>query len=194
MRMNAPALLPIFRSQRQAALLTWLYLRPEVEITLSDLARELSASPGAVHAEVERLVTAGLVSDRFEGRNRLLRANTSSRIARPLTEILMVSFGPQVVIAEEFAGIAGAEQVVIYGSWARRHAGEFGTEPADVDVMVIGSPDREGVYAAAERAEARLGLPVNTTVRSSDAWQQGSDPLVNTAKQDALVVLGGDAT
>ncbi len=193
MRTSGPALLPIFRSQRQAELLTWLYLRPGSEVTLSDLARRLDTSPGALHAEVERLVRAGLVRDRFEGRNRLLRADTSSRVARPLTEILMVTFGPQVVIAEEFADIAEAGQVVIYGSWARRHAGELGREPADVDVMVIGSPDRDAVYAAAERAEARLGLPVNTTVRSRTAWQQGSDPLVLTAKQDALVVLGGDA-
>lgn len=83
MRTSAPALLPIFRSQRQDALLTWLYLRPDIEVTLSDLARRLDTSPGALHAEVERLVSAGLVRDRFEGRNRLLRADTSSRIARP---------------------------------------------------------------------------------------------------------------
>ena len=83
---------------------------------MSDLAFRLGVSPGALHAEVERLVSAGLVSDRFEGRNRLLRADTSSRIARPPTEILMVTFGPEMVVAEEFCDTAGADQVVIHGS------------------------------------------------------------------------------
>ncbi len=83
MRTQAPALLPIFRSQHQAALLAWLYLRPGEEVTLSDLARRVGVSPGVIHAEVERLVTAGLISDRVEGRNRLLQANTTTRIARP---------------------------------------------------------------------------------------------------------------
>jgi DNA-binding transcriptional ArsR family regulator len=193
MRKAAPALLPIFRSQNQAALLAWLYLRPGEEFTLSELSRRLGVSPGALHAEVERLVTAGLLTDRIEGRNRLLQANTATRVARALTELLSITYGPQLVIAEEFSTIDGAEMVVIYGSWARRYAGEVGREPADIDVMVIGSPDRDTVYEAAERSEARLQMPVNPTVRSMIAWQEGVDPLVITAKRDALEVIGGDA-
>lgn len=192
MRKSAPALLPIFRSQHQAELLAWLYLRPGEEYTLSELARRLGVSAGALHAEVERLVAAGLLTDRTEGRNRLLQANTEARTSRALTELLAVTYGPQMVIAEEFAGIPDAKLVVIYGSWARRYAGETGREPADIDVMVIGAPDREAVYGAAERAEARLHLPVNPTVRSAAAWQAGADPLVITAKRDALTVVGGE--
>lgn len=146
-------------------------------------------SGGALDAEVERLVAAGLVLDRREGRNRLIRANTTTRTARALTELLAVTYGPQVVVAEEFADLPTVQQVVIYGSWARRYRGEVGREPADVDVMVIGGPDREAVYDAADRAERRLNLPVNTTVRSALAWQQESDALVLTAKRDAVTVI-----
>lgn len=190
MRTEAPALLPIFRSTHQAELLATLYLHPGHEFTLADLSRTLGMSGGALHAEVERLVTAGLLQDRREGRNRLIRANTDSRFARALTELLTVSYGPQVVLAEEFTAVGEVELVVIYGSWARRYRGEAGKEPADVDVMVIGSPDRDEVYEAARRAERRLDLPVNPTVRSGAAWRQGSDPLVLTAKRDAVTVLG----
>ncbi|MGL5861425.1 MAG: MarR family transcriptional regulator [Phycicoccus sp.] len=189
MRNSAPALLPIFRSERQAALLAWLYLRPGAEFTLSELSRHLGVSIGALHAEVERLTAAGLLQDRRVGRNRLIQADTSNRAARPLTELLAMTYGPQVVIAEEFSGLDGVERVVIYGSWARRYRGASGREPGDVDVMVIGAPDREQVYEAAERAEQRLGLPVNTTVRSAAAWRDDGDALVLTAKPDAVVVL-----
>lgn len=191
MRSLAPALLPIFRSEHQAALLARLFLHPEQELTLSDLARSLDVSVGTVHAEVERLAAAGLLVDRRIGRNRMVRANLDSRASRALTELLMISFGPRTVIAEEFAGMKGVDQVVIYGSWARRYRGEVGREPADVDVMVIGSPERDEVYDAAERAEHRLGVPVNPTVRSADAWRDESDALVLTAKPDAVPVIGG---
>ena len=183
MRTSAPALLPIFRSQHQAELLAWLYLRPGLEFTLAELTRLLGISPGTLHAEVERLVEAGLLTDRVVGRSRLVQANTSARTARALTELLTITFGPQVVIAEEFADLAGADQVVVYGSWARRHRGETGPEPADVDVMVIGTPDRDEVYDAAERSEQRLGITVNPTVRSATAWRDESDALVVTAKR-----------
>jgi DNA-binding transcriptional ArsR family regulator len=189
MRSAAPALLPIFRSEHQATLLAQLYLRPEEEFTLSDLANRLGISMGGLHAEVQRLLAAGLILDRREGRNRLVRANTDGRLARALTELLTVTYGPQIVIAQEFIGLEGVDQVVIYGSWARRFSGQVGREPADVDVMVIGSPDRDDVFLAAERAERRLEVPVNTTVRSSRAWKEAKDPLVVTAKRDAVSVL-----
>ncbi len=189
MRSDAPALLPIFRSQRQAQLLALLFLPPAGELTLTELASRLGVTAGAVHAEVERLIEAGLLLDRFVGRSRLIRANLNARAARALSELLLLSFGPERVVAEEFGDLPGAVQVAIDRSWARRYRGEPGPEPADIDVMVIGRPDREAVYAAAERATGRLGIPVNTTVRSPQAWAQDSDALVITAKADAHIVL-----
>lgn len=189
MRNSAPALLPIFRSQNQAAILAFLFLRPGEEHTLSDLARQLRVSPGTVHAEVQRLVESGLLVDRQVGRSRLLRANTEARAARPLTELLTLAFGPEVVIAEELGDLAGVELVVIYGSWARRYRGEVGPEPRDIDVMVVGKPDRGEVYDAAGRAEERLKIPVNPTVRTLASWREEADALVQTAKPDGLVVI-----
>jgi DNA-binding MarR family transcriptional regulator len=181
--------MPIFRSQRQAELLALLFLPPTAELTLTELASHLGVTAGAVHAEVERLIDAGLLIDRFVGRSRLIRANTKARAARALSELLLLSFGPERVVAEEFRELPRTAQVVIYGSWARRYHGQPGPEPADIDVMVIGQPVRDAVYAAADRATHRLGIPVNTTVRSPEAWARDSDALVITAKADAHFVL-----
>jgi hypothetical protein len=44
------------------------------------------------------------------------------------------------------------------------------------------------VYAAAERAEARLGRPVNPVLRSADAWQDAAaDPLLDEIQRRPLV-------
>jgi hypothetical protein len=192
MRNKAPALLPIFRSRLQGELLSWLFFRPEEEFTLTQLANKLDASPGSMHGEVDRLVDAAILVDRRVGRSRLIRANTSARVAGPLTELLLITFGPEWVVSQEFDGLVGARKVLIYGSWARRYKGEIGREPADIDVMVVGKPDRDAVYRAAERSESRLKLPVNPTVRSVDAWRQGADPLVLTARNDALVIIDNE--
>jgi len=181
--------MPLFRSQHQARLLSLLFLQPGEEFGLSDLARALGVTTGTIHAEVERLVDAGLIMDRRVGRSRLLRANTNARSARALTELLALTFGPEIVVREEFAGLAGVDLVVIFGSWARRYRGETGPEPADVDVLVVGTPDRDEVYDAAERAEQRTSLAVNPTIRSTKAWEAGTDTLIATAARDALVVI-----
>ena len=117
--------------------------------------------------EAQRLVAAGILQDRTLGRAGLLRANLSNRAAAPLTQLLAVTFGPETVIGEEF-DLPNAEQVLIYGSWAKRYHGTPGPPPNDVDVLVVGSLDRADVYDAADRAQAPLGLQVNSVIRTSD--------------------------
>jgi predicted nucleotidyltransferase len=74
------------------------------------------------------------------------------------------------VIADEFA-VVGDAKVIAFGSWAARYHGEAGPIPADIDVLVLGDDlDRVDVYAAAERAEARLQMPVNPVLRPADSW------------------------
>ncbi|MDQ1295156.1 MAG: hypothetical protein QG608_3041 [Actinomycetota bacterium] len=195
MRSEAPPLLPIFRSRHQADLLTELFLHPEQAYTATDLAAMLNIPFTTVHRELQRLEQAGLLTGRQIGRARLLQANTRHRASPALTQLLTVTFGPQSVVAEEFGGLESITHVIIYGSWAARYHGVPGTQPADVDVLIVGSPDRAQVYAAAERAEARLGQPVNPTLRSTTRWHRGDDPLVQTIRVSPQVtVVSPDAT
>lgn len=178
MRSVAPALLPIFRSEHQAALLSRLFLTAD-EVPMTDLARDLDIPLTTLHREVERLEEAGLLSSRRVGRTRLIRAGRRHPAAGPLTELLTVTFGPPQVVAEEFAKL-GADQVIIFGSWARRFAGETGPFPGDVDVLVVGDVvDSVATYECADAAQRRLGFAVNPISRSTAEW--------TTAPYDALV-------
>jgi len=188
MRRDGPALLPVFRSQHQAELLMWLLLHPDREYGVSDLADRLGVPLSTLHREVVRLDKAGLIASRTLGRNRLVRANTAHPAAAALTQLLEVTFGPRAVIAEEFA-IPGAEQVVIFGSWAARYAGEAGPPPHDIDVLVIGKIDRADVYEAADRAQARLGIEVNSVVRTPKQWADPADALVKQIKASSYIVV-----
>jgi hypothetical protein len=56
------------------------------------------------------------------------------------------------------------------GSWAARFAGETGRRPVgDIDLLVLGNPDRDEVYAAVSAVEPRLGRPVEVTIRGADS-------------------------
>ena len=99
------------------------------------------------------------------------------RPPRGLTLLLKITFGPRAVLAGEFA-IRGAEQVVIFGSWAARYEGQAGPPPNDIDLLVVGKGDRADVYDAADRANARLGIEVNPVVRTAKQWADAQDDLV----------------
>jgi DNA-binding transcriptional ArsR family regulator len=188
MRSDGPALLPVFRSQHQAELLMWLLLHPEQEFSLSDLAARLAVPLSTLHREVVRLDGAGLIDSRSQGRNRLLRASADHPAASALARLLELTFGPKVVIGEEFA-IAGAQVVIIFGSWAARYAGVSGPPPRDIDVLVIGSPDRADLYEAADRAQAKLGLQVNPVARTPRQWDEPTDSLVAQIQASPFTVV-----
>lgn len=162
----------------------WLYLHPDTEYGVTELASRLGVPLSTLHREVVRLDEAGLITSRALGRNRLIRANTDHVVARALTQLLEVTFGPRVVIAEEFA-IPGAVHVFVFGSWAARYAGEAGPPPRDIDVLVVGKVDRADVYDAADRASLRLGIEVNPVVRSAKQWADSEDALVKQIKASA---------
>jgi predicted nucleotidyltransferase len=153
------------------------------------LRRTGKPSSATCTRRVARLTEAGLLSRRNVGRSALVRANRASRLAGPLAELLLLSWGPLQVIAEEFASLDGAERVLIFGSWAARYHQKPGPPPHDLDVLVIGTPARQAVYDAADRAQQRLGMPVNPVIRAADAWHLGADPLVQQIQSSPLVTV-----
>jgi len=187
MRSDAPALFPVFRSQAQADILGAVLLHPDRERTATDLAGQLGLPLTTVADEVRRLVGARVFASRKVGRSNLLSANLSHPAVKPLTDVVLATVGPHLVVAESFAGLAGVERVLIYGSWAARYHGEPGPPPNDLDVLVIGRPDRAAVYAAANEVEARTGLPVNPVIASGRRWASGDDPLIEQVKASPVV-------
>ncbi len=189
MQAPPPPLLPVFRSRVQAELLTQLLLNPNVEVSLTRLADVVDASVSAVSREIDRAEAAGLVRSRRVGNTRLVSADRDSPLFEPLAELLLRAFGPRRIIGEEFGGIDGVEELYLFGSWAARYSGEGGPAPEDIDVLVIGTPDRNELFDAARRSEHRLGRPVQATVRSRDSWDESEESFIRQVRSHPLVVV-----
>jgi len=178
-------LLPLLRSQVQGALLALLFLHPEAEYSLTDAAALIDASVKSVHQEADRLVASGLLNDRRHGNLRLIRAATGTVVARPLTDLLAVTYGPQPVIADALRGVSGIEEAIIFGSWAARYAGDPGPIPADVDVLVVGDADPDELDAAAITATRILHRAVNIQRVRPSAWAESplNDPFLKSVRE-----------
>jgi predicted nucleotidyltransferase len=187
--MSAPPILPIFRSQLQGELLSSILLSETDEFTLTELAETWGAAISTVQREIDRLELAGLVLTRRVGRSRVVSAATGSPSYEPLRELVLRSFGPAHVVRETFAGVVGIEELLIFGSWAARMEGGAGAPPADIDVLVIGNPDRDDVYNAALAAEKLLRRPVNTTIRTAGAWNSQADGFLKNVRASPLVSI-----
>lgn len=189
MRTEAPLLAPIFRSDGQARLLSTVLLSGE-ELSVTDLATRAGLAYPTAHREVARLLDAGILKERQVGRTRLIRANGESPLVEPLREILTVTTGPVVFLADEFARIDGIESAFLYGSFAARLLGDAGPAPHDVDVMVLGEPDVDEVYDACARIEAAVHRPVNPTILTPDEFAAPSSFLDDVRSGPAVAVIG----
>lgn len=187
---SAPSLLPILRSRQQGEVLTYLMCDPERETSMSELAHRVGAPLSSVHREVERAEAAGIVTSRRLGNTRFVRADTDSPYFDSLSDLLVKAFGPPHVLAEALDGVAGTEAAYVFGSWAARLHGVSGRRPVnDIDVLVLGEPDRGELYRALSGVEERLGRPVNVVIRDSEWLQDGSGGFHATVTERPVVAI-----
>jgi predicted nucleotidyltransferase len=186
-----PTLLPLLRSRIQGDLLALLYLHPDRDYSITEAANAIGANVKTVYAEATRLISAGFIADSHRGNIHLLQAVADSPITQPLTDLLTVTYGPLPVLTDVLHGMEGVQAAFIFGSWAARYNGEPGPVPNDVDVLVIGDPDRDILFDIAEDARHRLGREVSIRVVSAATWASPSetDPFLKHVRQRPLVEL-----
>ena len=189
MRTSAPTLLPLFRSLLQGRLLAVLYAAPERERAISELAGSLDAHVATVHREVDRLERAGILASRRVGRTKVVRPDLDSPFEPELSSLVLKAFGPVPIISGLLAQVPGIEEAHVFGSWAERYQGIPGAAPRDIDVLVVGRPERDDVYRAAAEAERVTGIPVDVVIRSPEAWGRQDDGLARTIRSGPHVTL-----
>ena len=190
METKGSPLLPMLRSRVQGDMLATLFLDPEHAYSLTDLARRAHASVRAVHAEANRLTAAQWVTEERAGNSRMLRANTNSIIARPLTDLLTVTYGPLPLLTQALSGMAGIEHAYIYGSWAARHEGKAGGIPKDIDLLVVGDADPDDLAEAVVEVTRRLNREVDVRRVRAERWANpGDDPFLLAVQSRPLVEL-----
>ena len=189
MKVAVPLLAPVLRSVAQGNILAELFADPDTEHSITALAAGAHTSVQTASREIDRAEAARIVTSRRIGNTRLVRADATNPLYRPYAEIVLATYGPPAVLRQELASVGGVEKLYVFGSWAARYEGEPGRAPNDIDVLVVGDPDREEVYEAAERAERRLEVAVQVTIRSSADWESRSDPFIAELHSRPLVSL-----
>ncbi|MBO0801531.1 MAG: hypothetical protein J2P25_00430 [Nocardiopsaceae bacterium] len=189
-RRPAPSLLPVLRSQQQGEILALLLGDPDLELSLTEISERTGAPGPSVFREIERAEQAGLLATRRVGRTRLARANTASPYYAGLAEVLTRAFGVPAVLADALEDVTGISAAYIYGSWAARHAGQPGQRPVgDIDVLVLGDPERDQLYEALDSAEQQLGRSVEATIRNADWLETGTGAFHDTVAKRPLLML-----
>lgn len=160
--MRKDSTLAALLSPTRQGVLTSLFLRPDKEWYLSELAASLGTGPSSLQREIDALIRVGIIEKRVDGRRSYLKANENSPIFPELRGLIEKTSGIIPMLREAVKGTKGLKVGFIYGSLAR---GEEGAG-SDVDLMLLGNLSTMELTPRLRTVEAAVGRQINPTVFS----------------------------
>lgn len=160
---NTQAVVLLGRSKVRQRILALLVETPEQRMHLRGVARAVGTSAGTAARELGRLEQAGIVRRAREGNQVYFQARSEQPLFGPIREIVRQTIGAPMSIGRSLAGLAGVERAVIFGSYAH---GPLRAD-SDVDLLIIGTPDRDDLTERLEAAGREIGRPINEVVMTA---------------------------
>ena len=180
-------------SRTTQGLLAATVLQPDRWWYLSDLAKYLGQSPSSLQVPSASLVTAGILRRRKEGNRVYFQADPACPILGELQGLIAKTVGLADVLRDSLLLLKSRVAVAfIFGSVAssREHAS------SDVDLMVIGDVGLAKLAPILEKAEKRLGRPVNANVFTAEEFAkklaQKNHFLRAVLEKEKLFIVGNE--
>lgn len=176
------------RSRIRQHILALVMDAPERRLHLRGIARAVGTSPGTAARELGRLEEAGLVRRTREGNQVYFEARPEQPLFEQIRDIVRQVAGTPIIVRRHLAGLSGVERAVIFGSYAH---GSLRPD-SDVDLLIIGDPDRDALSDRLEMASLEISRPINEVVMSQrefDTRRDRGDRLIESIESQPTVEI-----
>ena len=123
----------IITSETRIKLLLKFFLNPENSGYLRQLAKEFGESTNSIRLELNKLSEAKILSEKFVGRNRIFKANTSHPLFEDIRSIVLKSTGIDKVVSDIISKFGSVQLAFIRGDYAG------GIDSGLIDLVIVGS-------------------------------------------------------
>lgn len=152
------------RSKIRQRILALIMDVPDRRMHLHGIARAVATSAGTAARELGRLEEAGLVRRTREGNQVYFEARPEQPLFGQIRDVVRQVAGAPIILRRHLNGLAGVERAVIFGSYAH---GQLKAD-SDVDILIVGSPDRDELTERLEMASLEISRPVNEVVMTPE--------------------------
>lgn len=178
----------------QQRVLGLLFGQPGRRFQSAELIHLADGGTGAVHRQLQRLESSGLVTVTRLGNQKYYQANATSPIFQELHGLVVKTVGIVDPLRKALESLAGRiHAAFVYGSVAK------GTDTAksDIDLMVVSDdlhyPD---LYEALQPAEVELARVINPTVVTLESLRRQREQVdsfvARLMSQPRLTILGSE--
>src|SRR3989442_5591939 len=149
------------RSRVRDRILLEFFAKPGTSVHVREMARRVKASAPTVGAELAELARLGVLQANPVGRSLVYSVNQQSPLLEEIRALVQKTIGVEALIAKAVQGLPGVDAAYIFGS----HAAGTDTARSDIDLLVIGRPDRVALSEKLAPVERTIGRDVNVVTK-----------------------------
>jgi len=156
------------RSKERRALFSLFFSNETREYYLRELERITGISVGNIRRELNKFTEDRLFLTHRKGNLLFYKLNLKHPYYKELKKIIMSEVGIQADIQSILNKIKNIELAFIFGSFASRKA----SSDSDIDIMIIGNPDRETLTNKIAGLEKKFDREINYQVMKRSVYDK----------------------
>jgi len=150
------------RSRVRDRILLEFFAKPGTSAHVREMARRVNASAPTVGAELAQLARLGVLQTLSVGRSLVYSVNERSPLLGEIRGLVQKTIGVESLLGKAIEGLPGMDAAYVFGS----HSAGTATARSDVDLLVIGRPDRVALSERLAPVERTIGRDVNVVTKT----------------------------
>ncbi len=172
----------LITSKTRIQLLMRLFLNPEQQAYLRELAEETGSSPSHVKGELKHLTEAGLLNSEKNGRQVFFSANKRHPLFDELHSMVQKALGMDAILESIIMRLGNLEAAYVVGDYA------FGRDTGIIDIVLLGKIDQDNLADLTTKTERYIDRRIRTLVLKSEEFNK----LVNKKSLEPRLLLWGE--
>lgn len=148
----------LITSKMRVKLLMRLFLNPQQQSYVRELAQDFDVSPSQVKLELDKLKNSGLLNSEKNGRQIIFRANKQHPLFPELQSMVSKALGMDRIIDSILERLGSLESAYLVGDYA------VGRDSGVIDIVLLGEIDRENLDDLVRKTERYINRRIRSLV------------------------------
>ena len=163
----------LITSKVRARILMRLFLNPDQNAYLRELATEFDASPSQIKDELDNLSEAGLLTSEKGGRQINYSANTGHSLFPELHSMVKKAMGMDRILDSIVKRLGNLEQAFVIDDYAE------GKDKGLIDLVLVGDINRGNLEDLVGKTEKYIQRKIRTLVFSREEFSNNADLMMS---------------
>jgi len=159
----------LITSKTRVQLLMRLFLNPDQQAYLRELANETGSSPSHVKGELKNLPEAGLLNSQKNGRQVFFSANKTHPLFDELHSMVQKALGMDAILDSIIMRLGNLEAAYVVGDYAS------GRDTGIIDIVLIGKIDLDNLADLTRKTEQYIDRRIRSLVLNRDEFKDLAD-------------------